>query len=361
MAKSPLGLIRLRSNPRSVSLLKLARHRGIAFHGSSKHPLDRGFKRSCTLLTLGMAGGWVLTSLWLPVRAATMINNSGLEFDKDTTLDSNFVESHGAYKSTFGVMDLETRERTPLIIETKASDNAETIFKPSSFRSHVGTNTDFYGTPGNAVPNPTAKFTFKANKRYVLYLESSFNGRPTGILYSTDLLNSDREQHVKFVGGAEDLCSSGVMVNWDDTGSKIVRNRTQQDRDFDDFIVQLKGAACAIGGGEKTPVVSPASTPVGVLPSTPTVTGSRFPLAPFLLLGLLPFILGGGDRSSSPSGGSSSPPPSGTPGVPGTPPTNPPSCPSGNCAAVPEPMTMLGTGTAIAFGTLIQRRRKRKH
>ncbi|MCU0548360.1 MAG: PEP-CTERM sorting domain-containing protein [Leptolyngbya sp. Prado105] len=360
MPKRPPGLIRPRSTvclasvTKSASCSVSADTQGITAEPAPKHAL----KRSFTLITLGITGGWLFSNLWLPARAATMINNSGLEFDQDTTLDSNFVESHGAYQSTFGVLDLTTRKKTPLITETKPSDNAESIFKPSSRRSHIGTDVDFQGTPGNAVANPTAQFTFKANKRYVLYLESSFNGRPTGILYSSDVLNPNREQQVKFAGAATDLCTSGVMVNWDDTGSKLVRNRKQQDRDFDDFIVQLKGTTCAIGGGELPPIVSQVPPPPSVGKLPPQTARGRFPWAALLPFGAIPFIRsGGGSRSNPPTliGGGGSIPPTLIGGGGSTPPTNKPPK-----EAVPEPITMLGTGSAIAFGALMQRRRKRK-
>jgi hypothetical protein len=351
------------------SFFSLTRHRSSSYPVSSSKLADspnRGSCRSWTLLTLSITGGWLLSNFWAPVRAATMINNSGLQFDQDTTLDSNFLESHGAYQSTFGVMEVDTKKKIPLIVETKAADAVESIFKPSSFRNHTGTNTDFRGTPSNAVANPTARFTFKGNKRYVLYLESSFNGRPTGIVYSENVLNPNQEQQVKFTGGATDLCSSGVMVNWDDTGSKLVRNRAQQDRDFDDFIVQLKGTACAMGGGEPPEAVSqlPPAPLVGALPAR--IGRSRFPWEPLLLLGALPFLNGGRDKSSGSPGGpgggvSSGKPGSGSPG--GSSNTVNPICPNkSNCpnTPVPEPLTILGSGTAIAFGALIQRRRKRK-
>ncbi|MER3477228.1 MAG: hypothetical protein C4287_12875, partial [Leptolyngbya sp. ERB_1_2] len=297
------------------------------------------------------------------------------------TLESNFVESHGAYQSTFGVINLDTKEKTPLLIETKASDDAESIFKPSTRRSHLGTRTDFLGTPGNAVPKPAAEYNFKANQRYVLYLESSYNGRPTGILYSTDVLNPDREQQVHFAGRATDLCTSGITVGWDDTGSKIVRNRQQQDRDFDDFVVKMKSMSCGVGGGEP-PVVQAATPPppsVGALPPPPA-TGRRGSGALWALpLLALPFLFGGGKKGGGDSGGGAGsgvgdigsvvppgvlPTPPGVsptpPGVSPTPPVNPPPSCSGNCKPVPEPLTILGSGSAIAMTALLERRRKRK-
>jgi hypothetical protein len=306
-------------------------------------------------MTLTITSGWLVSQIALPVQAAGLINNSGIQFDQDTTLESNFVESHGAYQSTFGVINLDTKEKTPLLVETRASDDPESIFKPSTRRSHLGTKTDFPGTPGNAVPKPTAQYNFRANQRYVLYLESSFNGRPTGILYSTDVLNPNREQQVQFAGGISELCSGGINVGWDDTGSRIVRNRAQQDRDFDDFVVQMKSLSCGVGGGEppSVAVAAPESPGVVAVPAN----GDRFNPIWAAPLALLPFLFGGDDGNRDRGGGgggnlppSPIPPISPTPPVPPVPPPQP----------IPEPFTILGSGSAIAIATLMERRRKRK-
>lgn len=312
-------------------------------------------------LTLTITSGWLASQIAIPVHAATLLNNSGIQFDQDTAIESNFVESHGAYQSTFGVINLDTKEKEPLLVETKGSDDAESIFKPSSRRSHLGTKTDFRGTPGNAVPNPKAQYTFKANQRYVLYLESSYKGRATGIVYSTNVLNSNREQQVQFAGGASDLCASGITVGWDDTGSKLVRNRQQQDRDFDDFVVQMKSMSCGIGGGEPPSVQAETPPPppnVGALPPAPGGGGGGSALWA-LPLAAVPFLFGGG------GGGSNKTLVAGSRFVPPIPPTTPskpisPGCSGGNCKTVPEPLTILGSGSAIAMAALIERRRKRK-
>ncbi len=299
---------------------------------------------------VGVSLGWLTSSFSMQAYAADLsIGNSGIQVQQNTTLRTDFVESHGAYQSTFGVINLTTKEKTPLLIETKPSDNPETIFKPSSRRSHVGTNQDFLGTPGNAVPNPTKTYTFKPNNQYAFYLESTFNGRPTGILYSTDQLNPDQERHVSFNGTINSLCQSGgMLLGWDDTGSRIVRSRPDQDRDFDDFLVRVRNTACPIGGGEPPPVVSPISpgTPVGQLPvaGAPAAGGTSSFLLPALLgagaiAGLAIGLSGGGGSNN---GGSSS----GGGGTPGEP--------------IPEPMTMMGTGAAIGIGAFLQRRRAKK-
>lgn len=294
-------------------------------------------RSSLARLSLGITSSWLIGNIALPAHAATFINNSGIQFDRDTTLESNFIESHGAYQSTFGVINLDTKEKTPLLTETRPADAAETIFKPSSFRSHVGTNTDFKGTPGNAVPKPTAQYTFRANQRYVLYLESSFNGRPTGIVYSTNVLNSNREQQVQFAGGANELCTTGITVGWDDTGSRLVRNRGQEDRDFDDFIVQMKNTVCGVGSDQVAPPQAAAPPAVASLPPAASGGGGVSPLWGLFLLA--PFFFDGG--------GSTANTPTDFPVV-------------GEYTPVPEPLTILGSGSAIAIGALMQRRRKRQ-
>lgn len=303
-----------------------------------------GLGRAIGAVSVGV--GWLASSFSMQAYAADLsIGNQGLQFGQDTTLRTEFVESHGAYQSTFGVINLTTNEKTPLLIETKPSDNPETIFKPSMRRSSVGTKLDFLGTPGNAVPNPTSNYTFRPNNQYVFYLESTFNGRPTGILYSTDRLNPEQERHVQFNGSIASLCQpSGMLLGWDDTGSRIVRSRPDQDRDFDDFIVRVRNTGCTVGGGEPPPVVSPiAGTPVGQLPvaAAPAAAGGSSFLLPALLgagaiAGLAIGLSGGGNDNGGSGGG-------GTPSEP-----------------IPEPMTILGTGAAIGMGALLQRRRAKK-
>jgi hypothetical protein len=305
-------------------------------------------------IAFGLSLGWLTSSLILPARAADMsIGNEGIRANRSTTLQSEFVESHGAYQSTFGVINLTTKEKTPLLVETKPSDSPDTIFRPSTKIDDLGSALDFPGTPGNAVPEPTRQYTFQPNNDYVFYLESSFNGRPTGILYSTDRLNPNAEQHVRFNGNINTLCQTGGMtLGWDDTGSRIVRNRQAQDRDYDDFIVRLRDTACPVGGGEPPPVVSPVApgTPVGQLPPVVAAPagGGSFLLPALLGAGAIAGLavgLGGDDGGDS--GGSGI----GIGGGGG----------GGEPEPIPEPLTILGSGAAIGFGALMQRRRSKRN
>jgi Domain of unknown function (DUF4114) len=305
-----------------------------------------------------MTLGWVASSLTLQAHAADLsIGNGGLQFNRETTLEADFVESHGAYQSTFGVVNLDTQEKIPLLTETKASDQADSVFRPSSKVNDTESNRDFLGT-SQTVTQGTGKYTFKPGINYSFYLESSYNGRPTGVVYSTDSLNPGQEQQVTFTGNPANLCQGGGMIMaWDDTGSRLVRDRAAQDRDFDDFIVRLRDTACPVGGGEVPPAAAvppPAtSTPVGQLP--PAVGGGS-PGNLTVPLGLLGagavtgLALGlGSDDDDDDSDDSSIP---GAPG--GTPPGQTPD------GEIPEPLTILGSGTALGFATLMQRRRRNR-
>lgn len=339
-------------------------------------------------VALGTAIAWFVHSFAAPVLAADMsFGNGQIRFGEDTTLESSFLESHGAYQSTFGVLNLDTNEKTPLLVESKAADQAGTIFRPSSKMSDLESVEDFSGTPGNAVSEPSARYTFKAKTNYAFYLESSYNGRPVGTVYSSDVLNPEQERQVQFSGtDMSSLCQGGSVLAWDDTGSNLVRDRQQQDRDYDDFVVQLRNSACPVGGGELLPSAPEATTASGG--AVPPVGGGRIgngllgllPLAALLAAlpngdggnsnpgtnpigdgGTVPGInpIGGGGTvpGTNPIGGGGTVPGINPPGGGGTVPGIRPDPPG---KPVPEPFTIVGSTTAIGLATLAQRRRSKK-
>jgi hypothetical protein len=183
----------------------------------------------------------VLLGLAAPaVLAADEFSPQAITFDKDTAIDFEFLESHGSYMATFGVMDLNTGEKTPLIKEDKPSDSSERAINKA---------TDFLGTPGNAVSQPKNTFVFKANTPYTMYLESrTASGRVASLVYSIDLRNPNNRQQTKLDKGFEGLGSQGVRINWDDQ-MKTKKGATRTDEDFNDFLViagGTDGCSCAI-------------------------------------------------------------------------------------------------------------------
>jgi hypothetical protein len=131
--------------------------------------------------------------------ADEQFNNKTIQFDRDTTIEMQFLKSNNAAKSTFGVVNLATGEKTPLISEARAQD------KPG--KNHVGTS-------GKAVRKPFAEFTFKSGTPYSLYLESTLNGSTTTV-YSVPEKNGGA-QLASFENDATALGTQGVRIGFND-------------------------------------------------------------------------------------------------------------------------------------------------
>lgn len=226
---------------------------------------------SVTIGTLGL-----LNSMTPSAIAGNYFSTTNIQFDQDTTIEFEFIESHGAYQSTFGVLDLDSCQtqpggeiifnscdKTALLVEAKASDAHETVARSSTYEDSLvnqSRESDFVGTPGNAVPRPMSEFKFEAGKRYAFYLESSFNGEFAGVVYSSTALNGQGNVQALFEEGSaataqlvsrqnvpdsnvnqyEALINGGVRIRFDDTGSQLVKT-DYQDVDFDDFVVGIGG------------------------------------------------------------------------------------------------------------------------
>jgi hypothetical protein len=193
-----------------------------------------------SILGAGVASAALLMA---PVAfAADEFGGKAITFDTDTAIDFEFLESHGSFMATFGVMDLNSGEKTPIIKEDKPSDSSERAINKA---------TDFLGTPGNAVSQPKNTFTFKANTPYTLYLESrTGTGRVASLVFSNDLKNPSSRQQTKFDKGFEGLGAQGVKINWDDQAAgKQVTGAVRNDDDFNDFVIIAGGAngcSCAV-------------------------------------------------------------------------------------------------------------------
>ncbi len=179
---------------------------------------------------LGVVLSSVMGSYTQAAQAAEDFNNNFIRFEKDTIVELEFVESRGAYQSTMGVINLVTGEKTPLLAEVKASDD-QSLTSPRS--------QDFLGTPGNTVPQPLAEFVFKAGQPYAMYLESSYQGRDAGTIYSSNNRNLNAQLQSR-VGDVSGLSNQGLKIEWDDTGSVLSR---RDDTDFNDFVTIAGGNA----------------------------------------------------------------------------------------------------------------------
>lgn len=191
-------------------------------------PTSSQTMRSPLWMGFTMLLGSLLASPILPAQAQEQFDADRIQFDANTVVEFEFVESNGVYQSIFGVINLITGERTPLIRETRPADAPP-----------LATQDDL-GTPGNAVPQPLAEFEFQANVPYAFYLESFYNDQPAGLFYSTTERNPRREIRVQFGDSLPALAAGGILLFWDDSGSLLVEP-SLQDRDFNDFIIRAGG------------------------------------------------------------------------------------------------------------------------
>lgn len=128
----------------------------------------------------------ILLSICTPVRAF-MFGTSGIQFDRDTTINFTFEQSRGSYQSSLWVAkslgaNSGYNNVSRLFYETKASDN--------------GTTNDWKGTFGNAVTSDNGSinqtFTFLQDQIYALLLWSDTgSGKPfEQYVSSTTFMNS---------------------------------------------------------------------------------------------------------------------------------------------------------------------------
>ncbi len=109
------------------------------------------------LLSAAAAAATVVGAVSSPAQAFSF-GPGGIRFDRDTTVDFSFIESHGYFRQRFGVQEIGGA-RTNLMWETTRSDN-------NSWAN------DWQGTCGSALLNCNASFTFKAGKSYSLFLDA---------------------------------------------------------------------------------------------------------------------------------------------------------------------------------------------
>ena len=202
--------------------------------------IKRGNKRLAGIpLLMGAMAAGLVGSLTAPVQAQDSFGNQVVQFPVDTTVEFEFKESHGAYQSTLGIVNVDTGQPVKVLFsEVKPYDAAGTgQTQPSSpGQNNTGTSVDFLGTvQGGTVQNQFSEFTFQANTRYGFYLESV---SPTGQTRRTVLSTSDL---AAVFNGALDAGNrggiTGTRIAWDDNGLP----QPGKDQDFDDFVIEAGG------------------------------------------------------------------------------------------------------------------------
>lgn len=204
-------------------------------------------KRTAGLgLLIGAMASGLFSSLAAPVQAQDAFGNQVIQFPVDTTVEFEFKESHGAYQSSLGILDLETGQPVQVLFsENKPYDQFGTGQSQtrSPGQNNIGTSLDFLGTvQGGTVQNQLTEFTFQANKRYAFYLESV---SPTGQTRRTVLSSSSLA--AVFDGSLNSGDRGGIVgsrIAWDDDG---LPQAPGKDDDFDDFVIEAGGYLIEVG------------------------------------------------------------------------------------------------------------------
>ncbi|AFZ20965.1 hypothetical protein [Allocoleopsis franciscana] len=204
-------------------------------------------KRTAGLgLLIGAMASGLFGSFAAPVQAQDSFGNQVIQFPVDTTVEFEFKESHGAYQSSIGIVDLDTRQPVKVLFsETKPYDQFGTGQSQtrSPGQNNIGTSLDFVGTvQGGTVQNQLNEFTFQANKRYAFYLESV---SPTGQTRRTVLSSSSLA--AVFDGSLNSGDRGGIVgsrIAWDDDG---LPQAPGKDDDFDDFVIEAGGYLIEVG------------------------------------------------------------------------------------------------------------------
>lgn len=146
-----------------------------------------------------------------PAQAITFSTGGNIQGD-GRTVEFGFLESHGWFKSDFGVYNVTTGEYTTLFAENKKHDQ-------------FGGYWDNRGTYGETVTGDRNKrFTFAAGNEYSLFLKSKNpdNGNSLATLFSTTSLNSAKNtayttygQQVKFFSDTSVLNDNKWKQPWD--------------------------------------------------------------------------------------------------------------------------------------------------
>ncbi len=209
----------------------------------------KGDRRSSRWQSLMLAAALQVGVLGIATQAQAqnpddIFDTQVIQFSEETTVEFEFIESHGAFQSAFGVVNLDTGEETILFQETKPYDAFGTGQRQPSApgQNNVGSSIDFLGTvAGGTMQNqsgessPYSEYTFESGTRYALFLQSV---SPTGQTRRRVISNS--ESAALFAGsldGGTQQGITGTRVAWDDDGLETA----SKDTDFDDFVIEAGG------------------------------------------------------------------------------------------------------------------------
>jgi hypothetical protein len=147
--------------------------------------LQAGLFAAAIGCTVGVVGFTLPANAWT-LTADTFAKAGGFSFDKDTTVDFNFIGSYGGYKSRFGVFTGQ-HDAHPTWLFTE-NLNRDPITGSNRYL-------DSQGTCPTSVTPCSNRFTFKAHQTYLLGLANIPLG---GEVFSDDRITATDPKGFKF-------------------------------------------------------------------------------------------------------------------------------------------------------------------
>ncbi len=194
----------------------------------------------------------------LPSQANAQVNfgSQGIQFSQNTIVEFEFVQSHGSYRTVFGMINRTTGAKTVIFQENQPYDDY--LFKdyaPNPMQHDTGSNRDYVGTFGKTVTpgiglkavevfgkadGQVVEVPFQANQQYVFFLDvyDEQGNFVNQFLSTQNAANFDGNLRG---GQGRDTYSrsiTGTALLWEDGGRLESRG---EDLDFDDFVVEAGG------------------------------------------------------------------------------------------------------------------------
>lgn len=202
----------------------------------------------CSLLSMGLVQP--------KAEANTTFSDQGISFDQDTIVEFEFIQSHGSYRTVFGMVDRTTGKPMVIFQENQPYDNYGVTTVASTSGDHdTGTTQDYVGTFGKTVTagvglKPVKSFgkqdgqvvevPFQANHQYVFFLDV-YNERGEFVnqfLSTQSAANFDGNLKGGLSRDSFGRSVTGMALLWED-GGRV--ESTGMDFDYDDFVVEAGG------------------------------------------------------------------------------------------------------------------------
>ncbi|MDI9635480.1 PEP-CTERM sorting domain-containing protein [Geitlerinema splendidum] len=171
------------------------------------------------VLTAAVAATTLASAVSLPAEAFTF-GNDGILFDKDTTVNFDFLYSQGKYQSKVGIFE----------VVGGTTSFVQWLLK-EDLKAFDSTANDFKGTCGVSVSVCNVAYTFKAGVEYALGITPTGQPKTNEFLFSTNTLNPVDSITGQLQTLFTSIAPGQFKIAFEDNG--WVENGT---RDYNDFV-----------------------------------------------------------------------------------------------------------------------------